>query len=837
MIGQTISHYRIVNRIGAGGMGEVYLAEDVRLGRKLAIKLLPEQFTQDADRVRRFELEARAASALNHPNIITIYEIGQHEHAHFIATEFIEGDTLRDKLRKGLKLSETLDIAVQTISALQAAHQAGIIHRDIKPENIMLRPDGYVKLLDFGLAKLTQNEMETGDLEAATKSLFETQPGMVMGTIAYMSPEQARAQRLDGRTDIFSFGVVLYEMITGNRPFSGATVSDMIASLLTQEPTRLSQRLPGVPSELEQVVARMLAKDIEKRYASAQDVLADLKRIKARVEVGDDEATTRELTSTPSAAQPSFETNIGAPVSPVSFETTKGTAANLAAVSAATGVQATNVLSVMQPARRRSRLLATVGVLALLALSAAGYFLWQQRSSKVDSIAVLPFRINDPQAEYLSDAITEQVIDALSQVPDLNVVARSSVLKYKGKETDPVELASQLDVRAVLTGEVSRRGEEVIVNTELVSTANRRRLWGERYVRKLTEIISLQDDITRGLAQKLQLPVNNLPAADSAKAGTKDQEAYRLYLEGLYYFNQGSAEAKHKADELFEAAVARDSKFAAAAAGCAACHADGADQITPDKAMDKARKVAEYTLSLDPKSVDATLTLAKVKLRYDWDFVEAERLFKRALELNPKSAEAHQRYAEFLALMGKSKEAMTEIWTARKLDPQSLAINTDIGTLSYFAADYEHAAEHFQKSLKLDEKFAPAHTGLGLVYEQKGQPQTLVNEWIQGRQLLSEPQNYLDGLKQAFDSGGIKAFWQRELAHLRAETKEHYIAASAIAAVHARLGETEQAFAVLKQGLVEKDGGMVELKVAPVFTSLRSDARFGELLKRIGLAN
>ncbi len=838
MIGQTISHYRIVNRIGAGGMGEVYLAEDTRLGRKLAIKLLPEQFTQDADRVRRFEQEARAASALNHPNIITIYEIGQHEHAHFIATEFIEGDTLRDRLKKGLKLSETLDIAVQAVSALQAAHQANIIHRDIKPENIMLRPDGYVKLLDFGLAKLTQNESETGELEGPTRSLFETQPGLVMGTIAYMSPEQARAQRLDGRTDIFSLGVVLYEMIAGERPFSGSTTSDVIASLLTQEPARLSQRLSSVPGELEQVVARMLAKDIEQRYPNAQELLADLKRIKARVEVGDDEDTTRELAPAQAAASSSagavsYETNIGAPLS---FETTKGTAANFAAASAAHAAQATNMLS-LQPARRRGRLLATVALLALAALSAVSYFVWQQRNSKIDSIAVLPFRINDPQAEYLSDAITEQVIDALSQVPDLNVVARSSVLKYKGKDTDPVELAGQLGVRAALTGEVTKRGEDVIINTELVSTANRRRLWGERYVRKLTELISLQDDITRGIAQKLQLPVNGLPAADIAKAGTKDQEAYRLYLEGQFYFNQGTPEAKHKADQLFEAAVARDSKFAAAAAGCAACHADGADQITPEQAMTKARKVAEYTLSLDPKSVDATLTLAKVKLRYDWDFKEAERLFKRALEFNPKSGEAHQRYAEYLALMGQSKEALAEIWTARKLDPQSLAINTDIGTLSYYAADYEHAAEHFQKSLKLDEKFAAAHTGLGLVFEQKGQPQPLVNEWIQGRQLQSQPQTYLDSLKQAFANGGIKAFWQRELEFLQAATKQHYVGASAIAAVYTRLGDRDQAFAALKQGLAEKDGGMVELKVAPVFKELRGDARFGELLKRVGLAN
>jgi serine/threonine protein kinase/TolB-like protein/Tfp pilus assembly protein PilF len=843
VIGQTISHYRVINRIGAGGMGEVYLAEDNRLGRKLAIKFLPEQFTQEADRVRRFEQEARAASALNHPNIITIYEIGQYGQAHFIATEFIEGDTLRQRLQRGsLNLSETLDIAVQCVSALQAAHQAKIIHRDIKPENIMLRPDGYVKLLDFGLAKLTQADAETGELEAPTRSLFETQPGLVMGTIAYMSPEQARGQRMDGRTDIFSFGVVLYEMLTGQRPFLGATTSDIIAALLTQEPARLSQRLSNVPGELEQVVARMLAKDLDRRYASAQELLADLKRIKARVEVStDEEATTRALESLPPAAipaTPSFETNVAGPVS---YETTQGTIAQLGAATGPTTNVITNHAAAAPSTARlpatanRGRTFAALAALAVLVTALAGYFLYQQRASRIDSIAVLPFKTVTPNTEYLGEALTEQLIDALSQVPDLNIVARSSILRYKGQETDPLKLGEELGVAAVLLGETVQRGNEIIVKTELVSTRNRQRLWGENYARKMTDLLSLTNNITRGISQKLALPLDQFPAQAAAPAGTQDQEAYRLFLEANYYFNQGTPAALHKADELYEAAVGLDKSFAAAAAGCAACHAAGADQITPEQAMTKARNVAEFALKNDPQSVDAHLTLAKVKLRYNWNFAEAEALFKRALELNPKHAEAHQRYAEFLALMGRAKEAAAEIGFARKLAPNSLPINTDMGTLAYYAADFHHAAEHFQKTIRLDDSFATAHSGLGLVHEQQNKPQDAVNELLQARLLTHEPPAQLNALKQAFATGGLTAFWQTELAQLQARAKEHYVAPSALAAIHARLGDQEAAWKELNRGLVEKDGGLVELKVAPVFNSLRQDARFGELLNRIGL--
>ena len=356
MIGQTLSHYRILRKLGAGGMGEVYLAEDDRLGRKLALKILPEQFMQDASRVRRFEQEARAASGLNHPNIITIYEIGHEAGVHFIATEFIEGETLRAQMAtEGVSIDEALEIAIQTTSALQAAHSAGIAHRDIKPDNLMLRPDGYVKVLDFGLAKLTEmGGGETGDLEEATRSLLQTQPGIVMGTVAYMSPEQARGQEIDGRTDIFSLGVVLYEMITGQRPFKGSTTTDLLVSLLTSEPQPLAEVRPGVPAEFEPILARMLAKNRDARYATAQELLADLKRLKARFASMDETSTARFNAPTIAAAAPAektFATQAAAPAAAqTNYETNVIQAADPTANVTAAVVQATRPRRLLEAA-------------------------------------------------------------------------------------------------------------------------------------------------------------------------------------------------------------------------------------------------------------------------------------------------------------------------------------------------------------------------------------------------------------------------------------------------------------------------------------------------------
>ena len=835
MIGQTLSHYRILRKLGAGGMGEVYLAEDDRLGRKLALKILPEQFMQDASRVRRFEQEARAASGLNHPNIITIYEIGYEAGVHFIATEFIEGETLRAQMAtEGVSIDEALEIAIQTTSALQAAHSAGIAHRDIKPDNLMLRPDGYVKVLDFGLAKLTEmGGGETGDLEEATRSLLQTQPGIVMGTVAYMSPEQARGQEIDGRTDIFSLGVVLYEMITGQRPFKGSTTTDLLVSLLTSEPQPLAEVRPGVPAEFEPLLARMLAKNRDARYATAQELLADLKRLKARFASMDETSTARFHAPTIAAAasaEKTFATQAAAPAAAqTNYETNVIQAADPTANVTAAVVQATRPRRLLVPA-----LLA----LLLLTLGAIAAFRYLSANAKIDSIAVLPFvnESNDPEAEYLTEGVTEGIIDMLAAWPELSVSARNSVISYKGKEADARAVGRELDVKAVLLGRIQRRGDSLTISTELVDARNGRRIWGERFARKVTELISVEDEITRQITARLQLQLNDEAAKSLAAARTANPEAYDLYLKGRYFWNKGTIEDKHKADEYFEAAFGKDPSYALAAAGCAACHAAGSDGEAPAKSMAKAKIVAEIALQKNEKLADPHVTLAQVHARYDWDFAAAEREFKRALDLEPRNPQARFRYAEFLALMGRGKEATAELRLARQYDPRSLPINQAFGTLAYYAKDYRDATRHLRDTLLLDDAFAPAHTALGLALEQQGQPKDAVLEFLRARRLSDEDRTKLATLEKAFREQGEKAFWREYLGQLTAESKDRYIPASAIAAVHVRLGEHDLAFQSLERALEEKDGGLVELKVEPVFDPLRPQGRFHALLRRVGLS-
>ncbi len=850
MIVETISHYRILSKIGEGGMGVVCLAEDQRLGRKLALKILPAEFTQDPDRVRRFEQEARAASALNHPNIITIYEIGKADteagNLHFIATEFIEGETLRRRInRREFDLGEALEIAIQCCNALQAAHTAGIVHRDIKPENIMLRPDGFIKILDFGLAKLTE-QSPTTDLEAQTKSLFETRPGIVMGTIAYMSPEQARGIRVDSRTDIFSLGVVLYEMISGREPFSGATTSDRIAALLVSEPAKLSQHLPRVPVELERLVNKMLAKDREARYQSAQEVLTDLKRVKSRVEsvsggggtlpleappIGFDISSSIRAEGAPTASL--YETNVSP--SPelktppqISFETNVVPASGQPVGQTAT-VQA-------QKSGLRRFLLPALAGLAILLAAGLALLQFARRDSKLDSIAVLPFvNVNrDADADYLSEGIAEGIINSLSQWPALSVSSRNSVIGYKGREVNARDIGRELEVKAVLLGRIQRRGDSLTINAELVDTQKGRRIWGEQFTRNVSDLLTIQDEIARNITNKLQMRLGDARPM-TAIAGTKDSEAYDLYLKGRYFWNQGTPDALAKADEFFEAAAGKDPAYALAAAGCAACHAAGSDGRTPQESMKKAKNVAMIALKVDDTLVDAHLTLAQVNLRYDWNFTDAERESKRAIGINPKHATAHHRYAEFLALMGRRKEAMDELNQARRLDPRSLPINTAFGTLLYYSRDYQDAVEHLRETLKLDQNFAPAHLNLGLAYEQQGNTQDAVLEFLRAKIAMHADRQKTSALKKAYAESGREAFWREYLSQLVKESEARYVPSTAIAAVQIRLGEHGQAFDALEKAFAEKDGGLVELKVEPVFEPLRPNTKFSELLRRVGL--
>ncbi len=890
--GSLIARYRVLNKIGAGGMGEVYLAEDSSLGRKVAIKVLPEQFTKDADRVRRFEQEAKSASSLNHPNIITIYEVGKIQaddgELNFIATEFIEGETLRQQMNDDqLNLVDALDVVVQAASALQAAHSVGIAHRDIKPENIMVRPDGYAKILDFGLAKLTE-QASTGDLaadqEAVTKSLLETQPGMVIGTVSYMSPEQARGQRVDGRTDIFSLGIVLYELICKRRPFTGATTSDMIAALLVSEPPKLSAQLPNVPLDLERIVSRMLVKDRELRYQTAQEVLADLKRVKARldllgldydesVETGETlpliELPTAELqvpqaSENQASPQPdnfatsiapastssdreqlsaeSFDTNI-AQISAVAQQAGQPTAPspalplNSSPMQSATFAVAPTTTIPAQPKSRRKLIYGVLALVVLAAVAAVLAFQFARGSDAIDSIAVLPFvnETQDPEAEYLTEGITESLINTLSELPELSISSRNAVIQYKGKEQDARKVGKELEVKAVLIGRLTRRGNDVRVSAELVDARNGRQIWGDNFSRRTSDLLALQEEITQKLAGKLRPRFAQTRQSSLAKAGTENAEAYELYLKGRYFWNQGTPEAMQKADEFFEAAAGKDEAYAEAIAGCAACHALGSGGDPPQESMTKAKQVALAALKKDEKLVDAHLTLASVNFRYDWDFASAERQFKRAIELDPKNATAHQRYAEFLALLGRHQEANSEVWKARSLDPHSLAVNQSVGAIQYYAKDFDHAVDHLKKTLAIDDNYAPAHTSLGLAFEQTGKKQEAVMELLRAKLLMGERGDYLTSLKKAYAETNADGFWKRELEHLSEESKTRYVPSSSIAALHTRLGETDLALAALEKGLTEKDGGMVELKVEPLFKPLRKLPKFGALLKRIGL--
>ncbi|MDX2031272.1 MAG: protein kinase [Blastocatellia bacterium] len=836
MIGQTLSHYRILRPLGAGGMGEVYLAEDDRLGRKLALKILPEEFMRDASRVRRFEQEARAASALNHPNIITIYEIGHEGEIHFIATEFIEGETLRERMAsRGLSLGEALEIAIQAAGALQAAHAAGIAHRDIKPDNIMLRPDGYIKVLDFGLAKLTeQGAANTNDLETPTRSLLQTQPGIVMGTVAYMSPEQARGQAIDGRTDIFSLGVVLYEMVAGERPFGGDTTGDMIAALLVSAPKRLGDARPNAPRELEPILEKMLAKDRDSRYQSAQEVIAALKRLKARVELIDDDVSTAMFEAPPTPADQAvtadYATRIGpAAAAQTSYETN---------VISAAGATANVTAAVVQATRPRRLLVPALIALLLLTAGAIVAFRYLSTDAKIDSIAVLPFinANNDPEADYLSEGVTEGLINMLSEWPDLSVSARNSVIRYKGKEADARAVGTELNVEAVLVGRIQRRGDELTINAELVDARSGRQIWGERLIKKTSDLIAIEDEIARKIAGKLQLRLSEEAQKSLAASRTTNPEAYDLYLKGRYYWNKGTTEDLHKADEYFEAAFGKDPSYALAAAGCAACHVAGSDREPPAKSMAKAKLVAEIALKKNDKIADPHLTLAQVHTRFDWNFAAAETEFKRAIELEPRNAQALHRYAEFLSLMGREKEATAQLRLARQLDPRSLPINQAFGTVAYYSKDYRDATRHLRDTLLLDDAFAPAHTGLGLVLEQQGQTRDAILEFLRAQRLSNEDPARLSRLEKAFQEQGEKAFWREYLVQLTAEAKDRYIPASAIAAVQLRLGEHDLAFQSLERAFEEKDGGLVELKVEPVFDPLRAQSRFHALLRRIGFS-
>ena len=701
-------------------MGEVYLAVDEQLDRIVALKILPQDLASDRQRLQRFIQEAKSVSALNHPHILTIFEIGEADHVRFIATEFIDGETLRQRLRNGPPdLAEVVEIAIQVVSAIEAAHSAGIVHRDIKPENIMIRRDGYVKLLDFGLAKLKETVSST-DPEAPTKALVNTDAGTVMGTAYYMSPEQAKGVTVDARSDLWSVGVVIYEMITGLRPFAGDTSTETISLILQKEPAPLARFSPDVPSEMERIVSKALTKNREERYQTAKDFLIDLRSLKRKMAIDAE----MDRTASTGFGGAGDDGRAGSTASALAAPT--ASANSMPVASSAEYI-------VSQAKKHKLTMLIVAIVLTLGVVALAVYMNRGDAVVAIDSIAVLPFenRSIDPDTEYLSEGLTESLIYRLSQLPNLKVSPTSLVFRYRGKQADAATAGNELGVNAVLLGRITQRGENLTISAELVDVRQNRLLWGEQYDRKMSDLLTTQREIAREIVEKLKLKVSG-GERGLEKHYTESNEAYQLYLKGRFYWSKRTPEGLQKAIDFFNQAIEKDSNFALAYAGLADCYVVPAVRLPPREAMPKAKAASIRALELDETLAEAHTSLGRVLAAYDWDWKGAEKEFKRAIELNPRYAVAHEWYGGWFDAMGRHEESIAERKRAQELDPLSLVINFELGIAFLYAREYDQAIDQFHKTLEMDQNFPPVYAFLSAAYEQKGMYDEAIAEFSKG---------------------------------------------------------------------------------------------------------
>ena len=809
--GRCFGHYEIIKQIGAGGMGEVYLAKDTKLDRQVAVKILNEKFSRDESNLNRFIQEAKAASALNHPNILVIHEIGEAADTHFIVSEFIKGETLREIFKeKTLKLSEVLDISIQIANALCTAHEAHLVHRDIKPENIMIRPDGFVKILDFGLAKLV--EQKSIGFEDVTVKQNQTAKGMILGTVKYMSPEQAKGERVDERTDVFSFGVVIYEMMAGRTPFAGDSMPETFANLINAELPPLSRFAANVPDELQRIVSKTLRKNKDERYQTMSGLLADLKSLRENL---------------------AFDEHLEKSHTPIDRNTT-------AILEATTGdANKTTAETNYNFARqiKRHKPLAAVALVVLLA--AIGLGVWQftnfSANTQIESIAVLPFENQNPEAEYLSDGLTESVINNLTNLPNLRVISRNSVFRYKGKETEPAAVGQELNVRAVLTGRFIQRGNDLLVSAEVTDLRDNRQIWKQQYNRKVTDAFALQQEISRDVSATLRPKLTG--ERQPAKRETDNAEAYQFYLKGRFHLNKRTDEGFAKALEFFNQAIEKDPKFAAAFAGLAESYLLGNyKNLSHSEKAAKTQTAAQKALEIDEQLGEAHTTLGYIKLYEEWDWASADREYRRAVELSPHYATAHQRYGKFLATEGRFDESFAEYNRALELDPFSPAVSADLGLTYYYARQYDRAIEHLKKLKKADPNYDRTYFNLAKVYQKKEMFEEAIAEFAKGYALQGEDAQITakrtTSLENALRTSGVKAYWQKVLeANVAGGNPD----SMTMVKIYIGTGEYDKVFEFLEKAYQERNGGLVWLKISPEFDNIRSDPRFQDLLRRMGL--
>lgn len=775
MIGTTISHYKILEKLGEGGMGVVYKAEDTKLKRIVALKFLPDRVHQSEADKSRFLQEAQAAAGLNHGNICTVYGVDEHEGHMFISMEYVEGGTLREKLPFA-KPDDAIAIAIQIGEALQEAHSKGIVHRDIKADNIMLTSKGQAKVMDFGLAKLKG-------------SLKLTRTSSTVGTVAYMSPEQIQGGEADQRSDIFAFGVLLFEMLTGKLPFRGEHEAAIMYSIVNEEPHPIENFSKNVPAGLTQILKRALEKDPDARYQSMQDLVNDLSLLRSGGSL---------------------------PSSPTYHES---------------GKQSSGLSRPFRPA-------ILIALAVVFAAVIAGMFLFGRGNATIDSIAVLPFaNVGDNKdLEYMSDGITESLINSLSEVSSLRVLPRSTVFQFKGQDARAQKIGKELDVKAVLTGRVVLRGTNLNVQVELIDVQKQAQLWGEQYNRNMTDIIAVQEEIAKQISQKLRLRLTGEEEKRLTKRYTEDVEAYQLYLKGRYYWAKRTAENLHKAVAYFNQSIQTDPGYALAYSGLADAYIilGVFGEQSPAEAFPRAKAAASKALEIDPLLAEAYASLGDISIHFDWDWNAAARNLSKAIELDSRYATAHHWNSEYLTIIGRHDDAIAETKHAANLDPLSPMINTFVGWNYYCARKNDSAIVALNKALEIDPGFSWAHLYLGWSYLQMHKPNEAINELLLATQSYENPQ-MLASLGLAYALTGQTRDAQNILDTLTDLSRQRFVSAYNFSLVTLGLGQNDKTFEWLEKAYQERASWLYMIKVDPCWDSLRDDPRFIALLKKMGL--